>query len=183
MPVTASDIVNRALELAVVNVQVTGTNPGFDGSAAGDAAGVLYTPVVDLLLRQMMPVFARRTAALLLSGTPPTPWTFSYVYPTDCMRLLQVRPSGSNNDPRPVRAAIFFDGGEKAIGCNLASAIGVYTSNGATEDIWDWAFAEAVAHRLSSPLAMALSGRPDFARELLEESAQFAQMAEAVDEV
>jgi hypothetical protein len=34
-----------------------------------------------------------------------------------------------------------------------------------------------MARRLANPLAMALAGRPDFARELLQESQQYASIA------
>ena len=62
------------------------------------------------------------------------------------------------------------------------NAIAVYTSNIPTVDEWDTAFREAVVRRLATPLAMALAGRPDFSRELLTESEQYAQMSEIIDE-
>lgn len=180
---TSVDVVNRALELIGSQTQITGLN---DGSPAGNAAGVLYAPAVNLLLRQLDPGFARRTAALVAAaGTTPPPWSYEYTYPADCLRLRQVRPApGYNvNDPQPVRAQVAFDNGlsAKVIVCNQASAYAVYTSSAPVEAQWDAAFIEAVARRLANPLAMALAGRPDFARELLAESAQFAALADSIE--
>ena len=186
--VQASDIVNRALELGARNVQVTGVNPGFDGTPAGNAAGVLYTAAVNLVLRQLAPAFARHTLALTpTGGVISPPWTNEYAYPADCLGLRGLRPAApAVNDPQPIRWQVAFSStltpDAKVIRCNLAGAIAMYTSAEPTEAVWDWAFAEAVAKRLASPLAMALSGRPDFARELLQEAEQAAAVADMIDE-
>lgn len=186
MPVTAADVVNRALELTARNVQVSGVNPTFDGTPAGNAAGVLYTPAVNLVMRQLDPAFARRTLALTpAAGTIPAPWTNEYTYPADCLRLRGLRPASADvNDPKPIRAQIAFDSGLalKVIVCKIATASAMYTSSAPLETQWDWAFAEAVAKRLANPLAMALAGRPDFARELLEEAERAAAAADLIDE-
>lgn len=185
---TAAEVVNGALELIAAQTTITGTNPAFDGSVAGNAAGVLYTPAVQLCLREISPSFARRTAALVLSGgSNPPPWTISYTYPADCLRARRLRPlPGYNtNDPQPLRGAISYDNGlaVKVIVAGLAGLYLVYTSANPSESQWDAAFTEAVKRRLASPLAMALAGRPDFAKELLDEAERFASMAELLDEV
>lgn len=192
---TQAGIVNRGLQLVGQQVQVTGTNPAFDGSVAGNAAGVLYTPAVEMLLRQLDPDFARKIAALTAQTSATllglTSWTREFAYPSDCLRLRQVRPLPGNYDPldpQPVRAQVAFDplsagGPARVILCNLQTADAVYTTANVTEALFDAAFAEAVARRISSPMAMALAGRPDFARELLEESMQFASMSEMSEEL
>ena len=183
----AADIVNRALELTAQNVRVSGSDPTFDGTTAGNAAGILYRPAVEMLLRQIDPDFARTRVALLSASgmVQPDPWTYNYAYPSDCLRLRQIAPlSGQYDkfDPLPIRGEVAYDsGGGKVILTNQAIAIAVYTTSLAgvgAENFWDPLFAEAVARRLANPLAMALAGRPDFARQLLEESEQFAQAAE-----
>ena len=183
MPVTAVDIVNEALELIGNQVQITALN---DGSPAANAATVLYNPTVYLVLREIDPSFARTRKTLsTVVPTIPQPWTYAYAYPTDCVRMRQLSPApGYNqNDPTPVRVEIDFDPTRgKIILTNQVSAVGIYTTNAATEDQWDNAFREAVVRRLASPLSMALAGRPDFARELLQEAERYAQMAERIDE-
>ena len=65
----------------------------------------------------------------------------------------------------------------KVVLTNQQGALIVYTSNGPPETVWDPDFAEAMARRLASPFAMAIAGRPDFARELLEKSERYSALA------
>lgn len=181
-------VVNTALQLIASQTTITSLA---DGSPAANYASAIYAPVVQLLMRELDPDFARFTKALTLTaaGTPVPPWQFEYLYPADCLRLRQVRPAVGSyniNDPQPVRSAVAFDliGGAntKVILANLSSALAVYTSSTPTEAQWDSAFAEAVSRRLANPLALALSGRPDFAKQVLAEAAAVANTAEGVDD-
>ena len=188
MPLTATQVVNSALERIAAQTQITALN---DGSGPANAASVVYAPLVQLLLRELDPDFARFTAALVSAGaaTPIPPWAFEYAYPADCLRVRQVRPAVGSydpNDPQPIRSAVAFDiisaVNTKVVLTNLASALLVYTSSTPTEALWDAAFTEAMVRRLVDPLAMALSGRPDFSKYILETAAAQASTAEAVDD-
>lgn len=192
MGTTAAAVVNYALELSATQAYITSLT---DGTPEANAAQVVYQPVVQLLLREMDPDFARFTAPLVIAVTPPSypPWAFEYIYPSNCVRLRQVRPPGTGPgaltdpyDPYPIRANVAFDViatvATKVILTNQLNALAVYTSSAVTEAQWDSAFAETVSRRLANPLAMALSGRPDFAKEILQQSAMMAVSAEAVDE-
>lgn len=189
---TSVSVVNEALQLVASQVEISSLS---DGTPAAVAASVVYQPTVEFLLRAMDPDFARFTAPLVLSAavTPIPPWPYEYLYPSDCLRLRQVRPPGSGagslvdiNDPHPTRANVAFDViaavPTKVILTNQINALAVYTSSAATEAFWDSAFQDAVVRRLGNYLAMALSGRPDFARELLEEAGSTAALADAVDD-
>lgn len=184
---TAPQVVNSALEQIAAQTQITSLT---DNSTAAKAASVVYAPTVQLLLRELDPDFARFTAALATANVPSPvpPWAFEYVYPADCVRLRQVRPGtlADPNDPVPIRANVAFDRvltvPTKVILTNQAGALAVYTSSSVTEALWDAVFADAVVRRLANPLAMALSGRPDFAKTILEQSAMMAQTAELVDD-
>lgn len=182
------DVVNQSLELIAAQTTITSLN---DGSPAANAAQTYFQPTVNVVLRELDPAFARRTAVLVASGvgTPIVPWGFEYLYPADCMRMRQVRPPVASvvaNDPQPIRASVAVDViaavPTKVILTNQASALLVYTSNAATVDQWDSGFREAVVRRLANPLSLALSGRSDLARELLQEAEQYSQLAEAIDE-
>lgn len=190
--VSAITIVNSALEQIAAQSTISALG---DGTTAGDAAQIVYAPTVQLMLRELDPDFARFTAPLALSAavTPVPPWAFEYLYPPNCARLRQVRPPGSGvgslvdpNDPQPIRANVAFDRisgvNTKVILTNQVSALAVYTSTQVTEVEWDAVFVDTVVRRLANPLAMALSGRPDFAKEILMQSAQMAGTAEAVDD-
>lgn len=188
MPVglTSQQVVNEALQQIASQARITALT---DGTGPANAANVIYVPTVQLMLRELDPDFARFTAALAPSGaaTPVPPWAFEYVYPADMVRLRQVRPPQNlitdPNDPQPIRANVAFDGANgKVILTNQASALAVYTTSAVTELQWDSVFTDAVVRRLANPLAMALAGRPDFAKTILEQSAMMAQTAEAVDD-
>ena len=194
MPTGATNVTvtNEALQAISAQTQITALN---DGSPAAKAATVLYVPVVELLLRELDPAFARYTVALTLSGAvaPVPPWAYEYVYPTDCLRLRQVRPPASGtgsladpNDPTPVLANVAFDiiaaTPTKVILSNQQNALAVYTTSQVTEAQWDGVFMDAAVRRLGSYLAMSLSGRSEAAMQLLQSSAQMAQTTEAVDE-
>lgn len=198
MALTAADVVNRALEIAGTQTRITGTAPSFDSTTVGLAAGVLYRPAVEMLLRQINPDFARTAASLSTQSNATllalTKWTNEYTYPATSLRLRQILPAPGSydaHDKPQVTAAVMFDplssgGPARVVVANISSAIAMFTTSAAGvggEAMWDSSFAEAVVRRLSSPLAMAVEGRPDYARELLEESARFAQMAELTEEM
>jgi hypothetical protein len=188
MGTTLVAVVNTALQQIAAQTQITSLT---DGSPAANAANTVYAPTVQLMLRELDPDFARFTAALVLSGaaTPLPPWAYEYLYPADCLRLRQVQPPAASydiNDPQPIRANVGFDvisgTNTKVILTNQLAALATYTTSEVTEAQWDAVFADAVARRLANPLAMALAGRPDFAKEILDTSARVAQTAEMVDD-
>jgi len=191
---TAVQVVNEAYQMIGSQVQITGFPPT-DNTAAAKAANVLYVPTVQLLLREIDPDFARYTAPLTIAVAPPSypPWAYEYLWPSDMLRLRQVRPPGTGtgslsdpNDPQPIRANVAFDLiadiNTKVILCNQPDALAVYTTSDVAEAQWDSVFQDAVVRRLANPLAMALAGRPDFAKSILEQAAQMAQTSMAVED-
>lgn len=187
-PFTVAEVVNTALQYIASQATITALT---DGTPQANAAAVIYAPVVQLMLRELDPDFARFTAPLVLSAavTPVPPWAYEYLYPADCVRLRQVRPPRNGYDPNnpwPVRSNVAFDliagANTKVVLTNQINALAAYTSSAVTEAQWDAVFADSVSRRLANPLAMALSGRPDFAKEILETAARVAGTAEMVDE-
>jgi len=189
MPVglTQATVVNAALQQIAAQTRITSLA---DGSPAANQAQVVYAPTVNLLLRELDPDFARLTAALTtFAGTPPLGWQYMYTYPADCLRLRQVAPPATGPgalvdpfDPQPIRYNVAQSGTQEIIATNQQNAVAVYTTSTVTEDDWDAIFADAVIRRLANPLGMAASGRPDWAKELLQQAAAMAQMAEGSDE-
>ena len=186
---TQAGIVNAALQLAGAQDQITALN---DGSVAANAANVIYSIAVQLLLRQLDPDFARTHLSLgPVALTIPSVFTNGFAYPGNCLHLRQVAPPPSGNgsladpfDPQPIRGEVAYDPGLgiRVILTNQANPIAIFTTQGVTEAQFDSAFTEALIRRLANPLAMALAGRPDFARELLEEAERYAGMQELADE-
>ena len=192
MSETAVLVVNAALQMIAAQKTIASLT---DGSAAANAASVVYAPTVQLMLRELDPDFARLTAALTIQtgGTNPLPWAYEYAYPADCIRVRQVRPPASGtgaladvNNPSPVRSNVAIDliSGvpTKVILTNQQNALAVYTSSSVAEAQWDAAFTDTLIRRLANPLAMALTGRPDFATALLEQAARMASTCETIDE-
>jgi hypothetical protein len=177
MTVLQAAVVNESLEF--IAAQTTITDLG-DGTPAGNAAQIIYAPTVNLVLRLLDPAFSRRTTSLLAAGSTIIPWLYQYPYPVDCVRARQLRSQVADPlDPPPVRWQVaFIPPDTKIVLGNLPMASLVYTSSLAPEDLWDSIFRQAVVERLAVPLSMAIAGRPDFARGLMEEAAQVAAMAE-----
>jgi len=177
---SAVDVVNQALEFTAQQVTITALN---DGSVAGNAAGVIYSVVVLMMLRRWNPDFARKTVPLSQAGQPYSPWLNSYQYPTDCVRArCLVPPTVDLFDPQPIRGNVAFVGGITVIQTNQANASLAYTSSATTENNWDPVFQWAVVRALAEPLAMAVAGRSDFAQTLFMEAAQLGQMSELVED-
>lgn len=170
---TPLSLVNRALTEIAARQPITGTLPTFDNSAAGVAAGQLYQPAVETLLRQQDWEFSRATSSLTLIGAAVAyGWAWEYRYPTDCLKIRQIVPPViDNNDPAPV----VWNVGTRSIASVQTRVIWtsivaggiIYTSNATTEDEWDALFQEQFVRYLGSMLAMPVGGRPDFSRELL----------------
>lgn len=192
---TPASIVNEALTFIDSQAFITNLT---DGSVEANAAAVVYQPTMYLLMREMDPDFARTTAVLALAATasPLPPFQYEYLYPTDCLRARQVAPPPSGlgalvdpYDPQPIPSEVAYDPNAqgaavpaKVILTNQQNAWLSYTTSNATEADMDPAFVEAFARRLANPLAMAIAGRPDFAKEVLEQSERYAGLAELVDE-
>lgn len=169
---TAVSIVNQALQEIAGQAQITALN---DGTAAGNAAGILYTPAVRTLLRQQDYEFARADVALTpLASTVALPyeWSNGYVYPADCLRVRSVKPATWNlNDPQPVRWTVQeWPIGTLAIMCNVPAAVLTYTTATVTEAQFDSVFQETLVRLLASELVMAIGGRPDFSAKTLEQA-------------
>ena len=65
-------------------------------------------------------------------------------------------------------------------GTNVAGAQAVFT-NQPPESTWDALFVEAVVRLLASELAMATAGKPDTAKDTLQQAAQFEKLGEGRD--
>lgn len=184
--VTATDLVNRAIQLIGDDQEpVTGVYPTFDSSAAGVAAATLYAGCVQTIARQFGWDFSRNIADLVSSGnTPPFGFTSEYLYPTNGIQVRQIVPKTQTdvNNPLPINwvvgNAMVSGLPKKVIWTDLTPAQAVFT-NQPTEDLWDADYTEAVVRLLASEFAMALAGKPDTARDTLEQSAQFANIGQA----
>jgi hypothetical protein len=175
--------------------RVSSINPS-DGSAEGDAASLLYQTKIDDLHRAAHWNFARFQGPLTLlkaaAGTPenlngtttlipPRPWTYSYAYPSNCLKARYILPvsavSGSggvpfttadNNAPPmygqdiAVRFLVGTDtdanGNDvRVILTNMSQAEMVYTKRITDPNLWDASFVQAATSYLGGWFVNALA--------------------------
>lgn len=182
MPVTAAEIVNRAIQFVGGfnnNKPVTGSPPTFDGTPLGLAAGTLYNSAIQTVARQNGWDFSRNVATLALSGNAaPQGYALEYIYPTNGIQVRQLVPATfpDTYDPLPISwtvgNALVAAVPTKVIWTDLASAKASFT-NQPPPDLWDALFTEAVVRLLASELATAIPGKPDSAAQVLGQAATF----------
>ena len=188
---TSTFIANRAAAQIAGEAQVAGTWPNFTGAGnVSTYCNILYAGVVNMVARQQDYECFRFVAPLVPTGqTPLAPWSQEFVYPSDCLKVRQVTPqTWDKNDPQPVEWSVeehpnAQGAQQKVIGTNVANAQLVYTTSypNVTEAQWDSLFQEAVVRVLASELAMAIGGRPDFEKVLLEQGGQLIQVGAGKD--
>lgn len=182
---TPTQVVNRAInQFGDDQPPVTGTLPNFDTSPAGVAAASLYPSVVQTVLRTYGWDFSRNLATLTTTGnTPPPQFAYEYAYPAMGIEIRQVQPNAITdpNNPSPVRWTVgnvlVASVPTKVIWTDIPSALATI-SNQPPEGLWDAGFTEAVVRLLASEMAMAIAGRPDTSKGLLESAGDFERAAE-----
>ena len=188
MAVTSNDIANQAIQMIGDNQPaVTGFAPNFDSSPAGVALSKIYYPTVFTVARQFSCDFARFASALTLSGNAaPFPWSYEYLYPSSAVQIWQIMPPSlvDTNNPLPVNwtvANTLVSGTQtKVIRTNQASAVAV-GNNAPAESTWDPLFREAVVRLLASNLALAVAGKPDMSKDMLESGGAFESLGQERD--
>lgn len=167
--------------------QVSGYAPNFDSTAPGIALQKLYVPAIQTVGREFSWDFARNTQPLsLTANTPPFPWKYEYLYPTNCIQIWQVMPAtlADANNPLPINWSVGNDEvagvQTKVVFSNVANAQAVF-NNYPAESLWDPMFREAVVRLLAAELAIALEGRPDTSSALMESGSQMENIAEGRD--
>lgn len=185
MPVTSNDIANQAIQLVGDNQPaVTGFAPTFDDSTAGIALQSLYVPCVATVARLWNWDFARKQAALVLSGNAaPFGWLYEYLYPTNGIEVWQLLPAtlADANNPLPLNWAVgnatVGSTPTKVVWANTPNALVVFNSN-PVENLWDALFRETMVRTLASALANGVAGRPDAAQIMLDTASAFKRAAE-----
>lgn len=189
------DIANRALLGVGARAQISSLRPS-DGSVEGDAVTTLWQSTFEQLARtaHWNCLGKQETLSLLQAaqGTPenptgstytlpPTPWLYSYAYPSDCLDLRYIVPSypantGSSTPATTINnsAGTWLPSGGQipykvqtvlgqndapvvVILCNQSQAQAIYTVNYSNPGIWDSLFQQAMVASLGAYLVPALS--------------------------
>jgi hypothetical protein len=154
-----------------------------DQTPEGVTANLIYQDQVATLLRTNDWDFARKEAPLVATAnTAPFPWQAEYLYPADGIQVRSLYPSPGSLSPfiaQPIRWAegsnIVSSVANRVLWCSLATPVScVYTWNAiGAEDTWDSSFVEAVICKLGAVFCLAIAGRIDTHRELMDEAEQW----------
>ncbi len=219
------DIANRALSAVGARSGAAGSVSALQSlNAASNEAfqvNLLFNPTRDDLLRGAPWNFCQKSALLSLlksaPGTPentttptqwsnaypPPPWLYEYAYPSDCLRLNQIKSTlgysgGAGGYGYPVLA-----GAPSGVGAmrkfkiasdtdsngnpitvvlaNLEDALAIYTAQITDPSLWDANFQQAMVTSLAARLALPLSGSAALKQELLQEAQLYVQNARVSD--
>lgn len=192
MAASTVSIGNRSLLSIGARAQISNLS---EGSTESNAIAVLFNPTYEALARSAPWNCFRAQVTLTLlaaaSGTPenpngttlplpPTPWLYSYLYPSNCLAMRFIVPSlPATGTGIPVTSAtqaapIYIPGGGQipyavaysqdssgnpltVILTNQSQAQAVYTVNQPDPSTWDSQFQAAMVASLGAYLAPALS--------------------------
>jgi hypothetical protein len=151
----------------------------FEGSLAARKALDIYSQTRDEVLCSKDWGFAGRDVVLTLLKQAPVggyippitwnntypmlPWMFSYVYPSDCLKVRTVKTTPMfipNFDPQPQIFEVENDPSlvppQKVVLCNLPNALLLYTAQVTNPQDWEAPFIEDFAAALGRRLAPVL---------------------------
>jgi hypothetical protein len=150
---TPEDVVNLALARIGFPHRIGSM---FDGSMAARLALTIYGQTRDQLLRDGDWDFARKTNNLSASGsTAPAPWSFSYAYPSDALRVRDLIVATFDPlNPIPSRWVVANDplAGKVILSATSYATI-VYTFKCRAPSLWESSFVETLAASLGRRLA------------------------------
>lgn len=174
-----ADVANQALVRLGFKLSVGSL---LDGSDHAKRILDVYGQTRDELLRSFDYDFAARTVALTLLKSapvggyfppdlwnpvthPPVGFNYEMAYPVDAIKIrsLIYQPLFTvNYDPQPVDFTEYNDNnytpGQRTILTNVPNAIALYTGRVTNPEVWDVAFADALASKLAEVIGPALVG-------------------------
>lgn len=202
MPVTSTDITNRALQLLGTRTTVTSLA---EASNEAIQASLCYEAIRDWCLGLENWSFARKTAVLTTiksvssvvppwnaTSEPSPPWLHEYQYPADALLVRYVSNAVANADGtaflgEPQRFAVAVDivaaVPATVILTNTTNAIAIYTVRVTDPTNWPWYFERFVVNAMASTLSMALTGNIELLKFLDGKAMQQLQIAIQADNV
>ncbi len=150
----------------------------YSGTAEARIALRAYAQTRDDLLKSKDWDFAERIADLAATSfQPPRGWQYSYVWPTDCLKVRYVSATSIGDDDLDPRPTLFDDlneSGQRVIVANISPASLTYTGQITDMTTWDAAFVELMVEELSRRFAEALG----LAENVIVNRATMAQQAD-----
>lgn len=119
---------------------------------------------LESVLREFPWNFATQVKYLNETEDAPPDYRYAYVYPADCLKIQVVGPSTKMPFPYEVRS----NGTDKIIVTNADNAVCKYTTKIKDTTIFDPAFVEALAYKLSYEINNAKTGNAQQTSEMQE---------------
>lgn len=173
----------------------------YEGSKAAKQILDIYGQTRDELLRSFDWGFAERNINMVLlkfapaggyfpptvwnpATDPPPPWSFSYQYPSDCLKVRAIKGVSAfvqNFDPQPfvfsVENDATFSPPQRVILCNVANAMLCYTGQITDPQTWDEGYDEEFSIALAKRLAPVL-GAPEAQKTIAQDETLQKQISE-----
>lgn len=163
MTTAVENLINQALDAIGFPKHIGNI---YEGSPAARVALEVYGQARDETLQMGEWPFAMREIVLTTNGqTAPTPWSFEYTYPADCLRIMYISPGpltggAQNNDPQPVLFRAFNDQRPgtpvRAILCSLATPVLFYVGRVTNPSTWEPEFTKALIANLGQKMSFGL---------------------------
>jgi hypothetical protein len=166
---TEVDICNIALS----RVRAKSIGSLTEQSAQAEQCRIFYPEARNLVLSLVDWPFNKATITMAQKTTTPAEWAFAYAYPTDCLRVRYVLPTGSGlidnyrgYDDRLTQydqIQVAFDvqldeNGDQVIVTNYDQARLVYSKRVSDVRLFGQMVTEMIAYRLAMDLAIQLGG-------------------------
>jgi hypothetical protein len=149
------EIVNLALSHLGSTARI---NSLTEDSEEAHHARLVYAKARDALLRGHAWRFATSYQTLASLGDPPTHWDYSYQYPNNCLRALEIVTLVEGDDPVPFEVALAPSGDSRVILCDLPQAQLKYIARVTNPNLYDPNFVVALSWLLAVELAAPLTG-------------------------
>ena len=138
-----------------------------ESSTEAEQVNLIFADVRDAMLRQHPWNFAKKfTSPAALDGTPPSLWTFMYLYPNDALRILGITNPLGREQP-PIKFEIGRNSSDKrCVFTDEESPEIIYIAQITNTEEYDPEFSLAFSFGLAARLAMPLTGDRGIATEL-----------------
>jgi hypothetical protein len=142
-----------------------------EATPEAEQVNLLFDDTRDALLRQHPWAFATKyTKPAALSGTVPGHWTYMFLYPTDCLRILGIVNPLGKDQPRVKFEVARNASSKRVLMCDLQTPEIYYTMRVEDTTDYDPEFVMAFSYVLAARLVMPLIGERAIAADLYQQA-------------
>jgi hypothetical protein len=123
-----------------------------------------WNTAIQTVLRDHPWGFANKRALLALVGTAPNDWKYQYLYPTDCVKAIEIEKANRTDAPIPYKISQYTDtdnGTVKVILTDQDVATLIYTKNESDPSMFDAQFIKCLVAYLSYRCAAVITTAKD----------------------